>query len=34
MMSDDDFNWNYGIALAHLQKYKEAEEVLNQIINE
>ncbi len=28
MKDDDDFNWNYGIALAASQKYKEAEEVL------
>ena len=33
-MNDDDFNWNYGIALAQLQKYKEAEEVLSLVINE
>lgn len=31
---DDDFNWNYGIALAACQKYKEAEEVLLRIKKE
>lgn len=28
MKDDDDFNWNYGIALSACQKYKDAEEVL------
>ena len=31
LKDDDDFNWNYGIALAACQKYKEAEEVLLRI---
>ncbi len=31
---DDDFNWNYGIALACLKKYKEALDHLLQIQNE
>lgn len=31
---DDDFNWNYGIALAACQKYKEAEEVLMRVKKE
>lgn len=34
MKDDDDFNWNYGIALAACQKYKEAEEVLLRIKKE
>ena len=28
MANDCDFNWNYGIALGVLKKYKEAEEAL------
>jgi intraflagellar transport protein 56 len=31
LKEDDDFNWNYGIALAACQKFKEAEEVLLRI---
>ena len=27
-MEDDDFNWNFGLALAKLEKYEEAEEHL------
>ena len=34
MKDDDDFNWNYGIALGSCQKYKEAEEVLMRIKKE
>ena len=34
MKDDDDFNWNYGIALAACQKYREAEEVLLRIKKE
>jgi intraflagellar transport protein 56 len=34
MKDDDDFNWNYGIALASCQKYKEAEEVLSRVKKE
>jgi len=34
MKDDDDFIWNYGIALAACQKYKEAEEVLSRMSNE
>lgn len=34
MRDDDDFNWNYGIALAACQKYKEAEEVLLRVKKE
>lgn len=34
MKDDDDFNWNYGIALAACQKYKEAETVLLRIKKE
>lgn len=34
MKDDDDFNWNYGIALAACQKYKEAEDVLMRIKRE
>lgn len=34
MKEDDDFNWNYGIALASCQKYKEAEEVLSRVKKE
>jgi intraflagellar transport protein 56 len=26
--NDDDFNWNYGLALAATGKYREAEEAL------
>lgn len=32
--NDDDFNWNYGIALASLKKYKEALEYLQVIQSE
>jgi intraflagellar transport protein 56 len=32
--NDDDFNWNYGIALAASGQYKEAEECLLQIQND
>lgn len=31
---DDDFNWNYGIALASLNKFKEALEHLTLVQNE
>lgn len=34
MKDDDDFNWNYGIALASCQKYKTAEEVLSRVKRE
>jgi intraflagellar transport protein 56 len=34
MRTDDDFNWNYGIALAASQKYVKAEEVLMRIKSE
>lgn len=34
MKDDDVFNWNYGIALASCQKYKEAEEVFLRITKE
>jgi intraflagellar transport protein 56 len=34
MKDDDDFCWNYGIALGACQKYKEAEEVLSRIKKE
>lgn len=34
MKDDDIFNWNYGIALASCQKYKEAEEVFLRITKE
>ena len=27
-VNDDDFNWNYGIALAAAKEFKEAEETL------
>ena len=27
-LNDDDFNWNFGIACAAAQEYKEAEEAL------
>lgn len=33
-LNDDDFNWNYGIALAATGDYKSAEEALQQIKNE
>lgn len=29
--SDDDFNWNYGLALAATGKYREAEEALGAV---
>jgi len=32
--SDDDFNWNYGIACASAGDYKEAEEAMLLIQNE
>lgn len=32
--SDDDFNWNYGIACAGVGDYKEAEEALVSIAAE
>jgi intraflagellar transport protein 56 len=34
LKDDDDFNWNYGIALGACQKYKEAEEVLLRVKKE
>ena len=34
MKDDDDFNWNYGIALASCQNYKTAEEVLSRVKKE
>jgi intraflagellar transport protein 56 len=34
LKDDDDFNWNYGIALSACQKYKEAEEVLLRVKKE
>jgi intraflagellar transport protein 56 len=34
MKDDDDFNWNYGIALASCQNYKQAEEVLLRVKKE
>ncbi len=34
MGTDDDFNWNYGIALASINKFKDAEEVLSKVQNE
>jgi intraflagellar transport protein 56 len=34
LKDDDDFSWNYGIALAACQKYKEAEEVLLRVKKE
>lgn len=34
MNYDDDFNWNYGIALAQLKKFQEAEDCLSLIQNE
>ena len=34
MKDDDDFNWNYGIALASCQNYKQAEEVLSRVKKE
>lgn len=34
MKDDDDFNWNYGIALACCQNYKKAEEVLLRVKKE
>ncbi len=33
-LNDDDFNWNYGIALSAAGDYKEGEEMLLQISNE
>lgn len=32
--NDDDFNWNYGLALAATGKYREAEEALGAVQNE
>ena len=34
MKDDDDFNWNYGIALGSCQKYKDAEDVFMRIKKE
>ena len=34
MKDDDDFNWNYGVALAMCQSYKQAEEVLSRVKKE
>ena len=34
MKDDDDFNWNYGVALAMCQNYKQAEEVLLRVKKE
>ena len=34
MKDDDDFNWNYGVALAMCQNYKQAEEVLSRVKKE
>jgi len=34
MKDDDDFNWNYGVALAMCQNYKQAEEVLSRVKRE
>ena len=34
MKDDDDFNWNYGVALASCQKYAQAEEVLSRVKRE
>ena len=31
MKEDDDFNWNYGVALAMCQNYKQAEDVLSRV---
>jgi intraflagellar transport protein 56 len=32
--NDDDFNWNYGLALAATGKYREAEEALGAVQND
>lgn len=34
MKDDDDFNWNYGVALACCQNFKQAEEVLSRVKRE
>ena len=34
MKDDDDFNWNYGVALCMCQNYKQAEEVLSRVKKE
>lgn len=34
MEDDDDFNWNYGIALGKLGQYQESEQILLQVQNE
>lgn len=33
-LNDDDFNWNYGIALAAAGEFKEGEEALLQVTSE
>jgi len=33
-LNDDDFNWNYGIALGYCGDYKSAEEALQLVKNE
>lgn len=33
-INDDDFNWNFGIALSQAKEFKEAEEALLQVTNE
>lgn len=34
MASDDDFNWNHGIALANTKDYKAAEEAFSNVQSE
>jgi len=34
MQHDDDFNWNYGIALASTRNFKQAEEKLLNVQSE
>jgi len=34
MATDDDFNWNHGIALANTKDYKAAEEAFNNVQSE
>jgi len=34
MATDDDFNWNHGIALANAKDYKAAEEAFNNVQSE
>ena len=34
MLEEDDFNWNFGIALAQLDKFEEAEEHLLMVTSE